>query len=123
MSNVIMMRKSCLTGKVVWLYQGPSIEAARMAYSRACKREIARVKQWSKIAARRKSNIMRLLSECMSNLPINAELTEEQENSACHIRDVGMQSYSCDRAFYEHILAERRMRRKKLDLRDNIIRM
>lgn len=114
MSNVIMIRKSCLTGKVIWLYQGQSVSAARMAYSRACKKEIERVKHWNKTVEQRRANILRILSECTSSFSIDAEMTQEQKEAAKHLQAYSAQPYPCNMDFYNHVMEERRLRKKNV---------
>lgn len=111
---VTILRKSCLTGKVVWIYRGPSKNAARVAYHRACKHELERMKHWSERVARRMTNIARLLSDCMSEIPINADLTPEQKEAAKQLLKLSKENADCHREFYEHVVEERR-RRKEAD--------
>ena len=111
--TITIIRKSCLTGKAVWIYRGPSKNAARCLYYRVCKREMARIKHWSERVERRRSNIARFLSDCLAELPINAELTEQQTDAARQIQYLEKMELECHRDFYEHILEERRKRKKR----------
>ena len=106
--TITIIRKSCLNGKAVWIYRGPSKAAARIAYYRVCRREIDRIKHWSERMARRRSNIARFLSACMAQLPINAELTDQQNDAARQLHSIEKTDPECHRDFYEHILDERR---------------
>ena len=108
--NVIVIRRSCLTGKVVWLYRGPSKSAAHVAYHRACKAEIQRVRHWGETAAKRRSNIMRLLNECLDEIPITATLTPQQIEWSRMLRSISKEDIACHREFYDHIIEERRRR-------------
>ena len=105
---VTVICRSCLTGKAVWVYQGPSENAARIAYYRACRKEVERVRSWGKIVAQRCQNISRLLSNCMAELPINAELTPVQLAAARRLKEMSKQECPCYREFYDHILEESR---------------
>lgn len=109
---VTVIRRSCLTGKAVWIYRGPSTVAANRSYQRACKREVERVRRWSSISAIRRQNITRLLNDCIDKLPFTAELTSQQKESAKTLQKLSKQP-SCSREFYEHIMEERRRRKIK----------
>ena len=110
---VIVIRKSCITGKVVWMYQGPCRAAARCAYYRACKKEVARVRYWLKTVARRRENILRMLDKTLARIPINAELSSDQRAAALQLQRIAKDDYPCHREFYEHIMEERRRRRER----------
>ncbi len=107
---ITIIRKSCLTGKAVWIYRGPSKNAARIAYWRACKKEIDRVKHWGNVVAQQCSNAARFLADCMAEIPINAELTPEQAEAARKLQSIAKREKECYRDFYEHIMEERRRR-------------
>lgn len=109
--------KSCLTGKVVWIYRGPSREAARQAYWRACRKEIERVRRWGEHAARRVADVTRILTECTEGLPINAELTPQQKDAARQLRSIIKSAPECPREFYDHIMEERRRRAEDREIR------
>ena len=115
--TVTILRRSCLTGKVVWIYRGPSEAAARVAYWRACKREIEFVRSYNERAARRAANIARLLADCTASIPINAELTPQQAEAARELKTIEKKEYVCDREFYNHIMEERRRRQEDREIR------
>ena len=54
---VTVILRSCLTGRAVWIYQGPSREAMQKAYQRACKKEIERMRNWSERMAQRTAHV------------------------------------------------------------------
>ena len=105
---VTVIKRSCITGKIVWIYRGPSENAARIAYYRARNREIERVKHWDETCKKRADSIMRLLSNCMAKLPINAQLTKEQEEAARELKAAAEMPMPCHTEFYEHIIEEAR---------------
>ena len=109
---ITVIRRSCLTGKVVWIYRGQSEHAAVEAYRRACQREVERFRNWSEKAADRMQNITRLLNDCLQNIPFTAELTPRQRESAQLLRDIGSSQLGYQADFYEHIMEERRRRLK-----------
>lgn len=111
-----MLRKSCLTGRVVWLCQGKSWAAGMQAYQRARQREVERVKRWGVTVKRRMANIRRLLNDCTSGIPITATPTTEQKAAIRLLETMSKESVACHRDFYEHVVATRR--RRKEDRRD-----
>lgn len=110
--TVAVIKRSCRTGDAVWTYRGPSERAAREAYASACKKEIARISHWEEIAARRQSNIARLLADCLAVIPINAVLTEQQQGAVKTLQAIGRKGLACSREFYEHIMEERRIKER-----------
>lgn len=112
---VTVIRKSCLTGKAVWIYRGPSHNAARIAYWRACKKEIERIRQWPERMARRKAEILAFLSELTANLPPVEEMPPEKRALARKLLAMADEQPDPGRAFYDHIMEERR--RKEEDRR------
>jgi len=111
---VTIIRRSCLTGDAVWIYRGPSQEAARMAYFRACRKEMERMKHWAKAAARRCANAARMLTDCTSSLPRTAGMTAEQKEAARQLQAIVKREHPRRSEFYEHIMAERRIRHRKI---------
>lgn len=104
---VTVIRKSCITGKAVWIYQGPSSKAASLAYWRACKKEIHRVRHlWGLMVSRRGRNIARLLAECTERIPLTAEMTPEQREAARELQQMEKRETTCYRDFYNHIVEE-----------------
>lgn len=101
---VVDIRRSCLTGEVVWLYFGASRNAARVKYHKACLFEIERMKKWPEISDKRRANIKGLLSECQAEMPINATLTNQQKQAVMELRRI-CGDFVCDKAFYDHIIA------------------
>ena len=114
---VTIIRRSCLTGKPVWIYRGPSREAAKMAYWRACKSEIEYVTGWAKRMEEQASILNRFLSECVAKIPINAELTQVQKNAIRNIRRIIKNPEPCYMEFYNHIMEERRRRAEDREIR------
>lgn len=119
-NTVTVICYSCITGKAVWLYQGPSKQAARAAYRRACEREIKHVRTWSKRNAERKANIKRLLGECMGEMSITSSMTAEQKAAAKLLLSMSGSTVPCYRDFYNHIMEERRRREEDRQLRQQM---
>ena len=114
---VTIIRRSCLTGDPVWIYRGASKAGARQAYWRACKAEIERVHNWSQTMAQRAANITRFISQCMERLPIDAELTLEQLAAAKQLRAILKKEPVLHKAFYDHIMEERKRRAEDHEIR------
>lgn len=117
--GVVVIVRSCLTGKPVWLYRGASLHGSESAYWRACKYEIERFRGWSRTVARRKANIQRLLSECMAGLGINAALTPEQKAAAKRLASYA-EPPAYYREFYDHVMEERRRRKRDRQIREQM---
>lgn len=109
-NSVVIIRRSCVSGKAVWIYVGPTKGAAWQAYRRACLHELERVRNWCKAVSRRKENIMRMLNECMPDMPITATLPSEQEEAARQLVSLSKAGSTCYRDFYNHIMEDRRRR-------------
>lgn len=123
------IRHSCLTGKAVWVYRGPSKDAARMAYKRAFHHEEHSVRMAGTNAARRKRNILRMLkhllrgsvSSCSSSSssssssgdPLDA-FPPDKRTAAQQIVRIADEAPKPDRDFYAHVQEERRQKENKL---------
>ncbi len=112
--------RSCLTDKVVWIYRGPSKEAARKAYWRACRKELERVRNWGERMAWRTAGIKRLLSACLDDKPAGAELTPDQQAAAKELQSISKKGEECHREFYNHIIEERRRRKEDKKIRQKM---
>lgn len=119
-SSVTVIRRSCLTGKVVWIYRGTSRAAARVAYLRACRKEVDRVRSWKEWVRLRKATVLRILSECTASLSIDAVLTPEQTEAARKLQAIGKKDVECDTDFYDHIMEERRRREEDKEIRNKM---
>jgi DNA topoisomerase VI subunit B len=107
---VRIILRSCLTGKAVWVYVGPSKEAARRAYYKVCKEELERVRNWPNYIKQRSERIGRKINEMIANLPINVPLTPKQKEAIKQLRAIQNEVEPCDMEFYNHIMEEARRR-------------
>ncbi len=114
---VTVILRSCITGNVVWIYRGPSQEAARKAYQRVCRKEIERVRGLGERMARRTAAITRLLTNCLADKPIDAALTPEQQEAARELQAISRKQPECPGEFYDHIMEERRRREEDREIR------
>lgn len=111
--KVVIVKHSCITGRIVWVYFGKSEEAARKAYWRACKKEVRRVRNWGNHIAERRQQFMHLITMSNSSSSINslmADLTPQQRKAARTIINMSKQPPAQDREFYDHIIEEARRR-------------
>lgn len=115
--HITVIRYSCITGEPVWYYQGPSENSARIAYWRACKHEIERIRNFPAYAKKKADAVRKLLSECLAEIPITAELTPKQKAAVKYLKSVADEGPSCHMAFYEHIMEERRRRAEDMEIR------
>lgn len=114
---IVEIRKSCITGNVVWVYRGPSKRAANSAYYRACQEELRRVKSMPHRAAERKRNILRFLDKCMEDMDMSQPMTKKQKAAAQALRKLADEPIATNREFYEHIIEERRRREEDRKIR------
>lgn len=107
--NIItVIRRSCINGLVVWIYRGPSKDAAKKAYLRACKQEVKRVKTWMQKINDVQRSISLFISSCMDSMPINANLTDTQKNAVKQLQHIRNEQRPCHMDFYNHIIEEAR---------------
>lgn len=107
---ITIIRRSCLTGIPVWIYRGPSTEAARRAYRLACKKEVRRVRMWMQKVNERRRNLSRFVARLTASLPPESDLTQVQRDALRMLRNMEKAEYVCHRDFYEHIMEETRRR-------------
>ena len=106
----MIIRKSSLTGKAVWIGRFLTKGAARSAYCRACKRELERVRRWNEKLARRRAKILCLLNCCLDKIGFTQQLTPEQLAAARQLNKIADEKICCDMHFYEHIVEDHRRR-------------
>lgn len=115
---VTILRHSCLTGKVVWMYRGKGTKAAvRKAYQRACQREIATVTHWAEMVEAYRSRVTKFLNDCLANIPITETLTPEQKAGVREVQKIIKEECKPYTAFYDHIMEERRRRAEDREIR------
>lgn len=105
-----MMRRSCLTGKVVWICRAASRNAANWAYWHACKAEIERFRHLPEKVQQRKAEILNFLSLCLQNIPITEDLTPEQKEAARQLKNLSQKNPYTNTDFFNHVIEERRLR-------------
>lgn len=116
---VTVIRYSCLTGKAVWVYRGPSRSAARVAYFRACRAEYDRVRRFPSQVAGRKANIRRFLAAVTASHSLDRNLSPEQRDAARRLAAIADAPVKDDREFYNHVVESRRRLNAKRNRNDN----
>ena len=115
---VTIIRRSCLTGNAMWIYQGASQESARKKYLQACKREIHRMRYLCGLmVARRGRNISRLLKDCTQQLSTASKLLPEQRAAIKSMQMIARQNVTCRSELYNHILEAHRRRQEEDEIR------
>lgn len=110
---ITIIKRSCLTDQPVWIYQGPTEEAARKAYYRTKRAEKRRVMLLPKFLDLRRRAIERFLNDLLGNLPLIAELTREQRAAVKELKALAQQPPQSDKAFWEHCKEETRRWKKR----------
>lgn len=108
--NVIVIRRSCLTGKAVWLFRSKSRRAADSAYCLAKKMEHRQQKRWPERVKQFQKWMLGALDDWLGGLPVTQELTAEQVRHIRAIQAIAREDIPRDRDFYNHTLAETRRR-------------
>lgn len=111
--KVLVVRRSCLTGRIVWAYHGTSEDAARKAYWRACKKEIWRVRNWMKRMHRRRRLLLSIVTRSDSgsvSSTVFKQMTPEKQKCARKIMQIVKDEPQADREFYDHIVEEAKRR-------------
>ena len=115
---VTIIKRSLLTGMAVWIYRGSgAAKTVWAAYDRARRSELERVSHWSEHVAQRKANILRMLNDCMANMPINEPLPPEVEAAARRLVSMAETPPDIDLEFYNHIMEEKRRREEDKRIR------
>lgn len=68
-------------------------------------------RQYPERRAQRKANILHLLSECLTDIPMTETLSPIQKEAALTLQTASEENVAADRSFYEHILASRDLNR------------
>lgn len=111
--KVLVVKRSCLTGRIVWMYRGASEEAARKAYWRACKKEIRRVRDWAKKMSRRRRLLLSIVmhndNSSVSSSAFN-QMSCEKRKLARRVMQIAKDVPQPDREFYDHVIEEAKRR-------------
>lgn len=111
--KVLVVKRSCLTGRIVWVYNGSSEDAARKAYWRACKREVWRIRNWMKKMIRRRRRLLSVITHSDSSSVSSSafkQMMPEEQKLARKIMQLAKGEPQADREFYDHIIEEAKRR-------------
>lgn len=103
----VAVRKSCLTGRAVWIYQGKSRAGASQAYARAFQREIRVRENCENISKVRAKNILSLLTECLSTTSVFESFSIEKKRAIETLKALSAVDIEYDCTFYNHYIEER----------------
>lgn len=117
MPNLLVIRKSCITGHVVWLYRGSSKTAARQAYYRARKRVLSGVNDR---AAKQEKYIFNMINECIADLDVTQPLNAEQKSAIRQLKRLAKEQMADDEEFREHVIEEEKRRREAKIIRQKM---
>ena len=110
--NIIFIRRSCLTGRVVHICRARSRHAARQSYYIAKKAELKLVKQYDANASKRRKRMLDMLDDCLNEIPITKPLSKDIQEAAKRFRKLIDEEIAFDREFIEHIREEERRKKE-----------
>ena len=112
------IKRSRTTGRIVWIYQAPTKEAARQAFHRIRRRENTRVRWWKNRVTRRAKDIQGYLQRLVDALPILGDITQEQRQAIRDIQHLADQPPKCDTGLYNHLRSEYKRRKRDRDFKE-----
>ena len=102
--KTLFMRRSRLTGKVVWICMATSKYAARVAYFRACRAELKRAGELRKQIETRRAGILKMLDCCMQGVGITDRLPPEKKAAAQRLVKLADCGEPVPGDFYDHVM-------------------
>ena len=116
--RVIMIRRSCISGRVVWVGCGPTKDACYKQYLRAGQAELALHGRISgEISATLRANIRRIRNECVAEMNPMLPLTEQQKEALQLLKILEEEGIAPDSEFIRHFQHERVTRRQDRAIR------
>lgn len=106
-----IIRRSCLTGRAVWLSHERSYNAEWKAYHKACEKEMELMRGWPERCRIRKQNILHLLGKLTANLPLLGDIPKEKLEAAKALARMAEEEPVFKSDFYDHIQEENRLKR------------
>lgn len=110
--GIIVYIRSVVTGRIVWLCSAASRGASRVAYHRAKKSELRRMRSKRSIMQKRRDNIMQFL-ETLTGASDGQSLPQEASKAQRRIKAIADEAQTLDTGFYEHIMKSRRVPAKR----------
>lgn len=109
--GVLIVKRSCLTRRIVWVCRGASEEAARKAYWRACKMEVRYIRNWTKSMIRRRRLLMNIVTHGDDGAASNPALKSSRKRELTRrLIQLAKEEPVPDREFYDHIIEEAKRR-------------
>ena len=106
--GILTILKSCLTGKAIWIYRGPTKHSAGKAYRRACYFEKKWSRRFLRAITKRKNNIQGFLGNLVASHPFTERLPQPTRRAARKIGNVSKKESRHQSEFYQHIKEERK---------------
>lgn len=111
--KITIVKRSCINGKIVWVYHGVSQGAAHFAYWQACKKEVRRVRQWKNKMKERRRKLTHILTGGNSSSvssSVMRTLSDRQRKAAYEMLRLCNKQPVQTGDFYDHIIEEARQR-------------
>lgn len=117
----LFVKRSCLTGKIVWAKYCATPRGAQDAYQRACRKEVRRYRDYSLTMKRRRQKLFSVIgitdsssaSSSVSSLASRSGLTPKQRAAIREIQALDRDRPPQGGEFYDHIIEEARRRNRK----------
>lgn len=108
----LFVKRSCLNGKIVWMHYCTTRKAARLAYWRACKKEVRRFRDFAQLMKKRHKKLFSVIgiddSSSASSIASRPGLTPQQRTAARELQRLDRQQPPQRSDFYDHIIEEKR---------------
>lgn len=107
------VKRSCLTGEIVWVCRSTSRSAAYCAYWRTCKHEVTRIRHWMQRMEKRKRRLLGIIIHDDSSSASSAalrEMTPAQRRAVNEVKRIIERQPSKHSDYYDHIIEEARRR-------------
>lgn len=120
-SKILVIRKSCISGKVIWAQLTASKGAGRVLYYQQARKEIERHDNREKLQESRKQKILQLISDFTSQAD-SQNLTKAQRMAIQQLQKLSEENVADDDEFYQHIMRERQLREEAKAIRQQMKR-
>ena len=117
--QILVLRRSCLTGKVVWLCRAKNRPAANNAYYRAKQAELLLSEKWDSLVDAWRAWLTQVLRAFLDRMAVTDQMADTQVAAARRIQALAREDIPRDTQFLEHIQAEHRFRYEDRIARQN----
>lgn len=111
-SGITIVKRSCTTGRAVWIYNGPTPESMRVAYRHAKRMENSRVRWWRNRIMRRARHIRIFIGHLMDAFSYTGVMPNEQQRAIHQLQILADNPPPCDTGFYNHLRREQKRQKK-----------